>query len=88
MQSPVGSIARDYMSIAISDFYSKHPNSRTRLVFSWRDSGNDTVAAASADLVLNQRRGDGGVGDLSRSCSPDMNCLLGGANMISTVQMI
>ncbi|GMN70433.1 hypothetical protein TIFTF001_039478 [Ficus carica] len=46
MQSPVGSIARDYISMEISYFYSKHSNFRTRLVLSWRDSGNDTVAAA------------------------------------------
>ncbi|PON58599.1 hypothetical protein TorRG33x02_290840, partial [Trema orientale] len=46
--SRVGEIAKDYISIALSDFYSKHANYQTRLALSVKDSKNDVVLAASA----------------------------------------
>ena len=48
MNSPVGKTSRHYISMAISDFYANNANYSTRLALSFKDSGNDTVAAASA----------------------------------------
>ncbi|GMN66171.1 hypothetical protein TIFTF001_035246 [Ficus carica] len=50
--SSVGNLAKDYISVALSDFYAKHENYQTRLDPTMKDSENDVVVAASAALEL------------------------------------
>lgn len=51
--SSVGNLAKDYISVALSDFYAKHENYQTRLDPTMKDSENDVVVAASAgDLIF------------------------------------
>ncbi|KAL8028251.1 hypothetical protein ABFX02_14G146300 [Erythranthe guttata] len=53
-ESPVGRIGMSCLSIARSDFYSLHPDYKSRLVFHIRDSNNSVVDAAAAALDLLQ----------------------------------
>ncbi|KAK7847172.1 glutamate receptor 1.4 [Quercus suber] len=53
LKSPVGRVAKRYMSMALSDFYAVNHNYSTRLSLLTKDSGNDVIAAASADSVFN-----------------------------------
>nr|POF12585.1 glutamate receptor 2.8 [Quercus suber] len=52
LKSPVGRVAKRYMSMALSDFYAVNHNYSTRLSLLTKDSGNDVIAAASAALDL------------------------------------
>ncbi|XP_048329014.2 glutamate receptor 2.8-like [Ziziphus jujuba] len=52
LASPVGKIANSYISMALSDFYTRNANYRTRLSLSVKDSGKDAVMATSAALEL------------------------------------
>nr|XP_048327233.1 glutamate receptor 2.4-like [Ziziphus jujuba var. spinosa] len=52
LASPVGKIANSYISKAVSDFYTRNANYRTRLSLSVKDSGKDAVMATSAALEL------------------------------------
>ncbi|RCV11756.1 hypothetical protein SETIT_2G211900v2 [Setaria italica] len=47
----VGKVSRTSISIAVEDFYAVHPNYTTRLILHIRDSMNDDVQAASADIT-------------------------------------
>ena len=48
MRSPVGRYAKEYIAMAVSDFYAANRSYRTKLNFTWKDSKNDVVLAASA----------------------------------------
>ncbi|PON58596.1 hypothetical protein TorRG33x02_290810 [Trema orientale] len=52
LDSRVGEIARDYLHMALSDFYAEHANYQTRLALSIKNSGNDVVLAASEGKVF------------------------------------
>ncbi|KAL5548976.1 hypothetical protein UlMin_004207 [Ulmus minor] len=52
MSSRVGGCAKEYISMAVSNFYAVNPNYQTKLAFSWKDSYNDDVLAAAAALEL------------------------------------
>ncbi|XP_030955058.1 glutamate receptor 2.8-like [Quercus lobata] len=52
LKSPVGRVAKRYMSMALSDFYAVNHYYSTRLSLLTKDSGNDVIAAASAALDL------------------------------------
>lgn len=47
-----GKVRLSCIEMALSDFYSSHSSSRTRLVLSIRDSRKDVVDAAAAGLSL------------------------------------
>uniref|UniRef100_A0A2N9IPG2 Ionotropic glutamate receptor C-terminal domain-containing protein n=1 Tax=Fagus sylvatica TaxID=28930 RepID=A0A2N9IPG2_FAGSY len=51
LNSPVGKVAESYMSMARSDFYAVNDNYRTRLALFTEDSGDDVIAAASAEMM-------------------------------------
>ncbi|BFG14674.1 hypothetical protein CerSpe_009480 [Prunus speciosa] len=52
LDSPIGKMARSYMSMALSDFYARNATYRTKLTLSVKNSSKDAVAAASAALEL------------------------------------
>ncbi|XP_021832746.1 glutamate receptor 2.1-like [Prunus avium] len=52
LDSPIGKMARSYMSMALSEFYARNANYRTKLTLSVKNSSEDVVAAASAALEL------------------------------------
>ncbi|KMZ56974.1 Glutamate receptor [Zostera marina] len=52
MGSIMGKTIKQYLDIGIADFYKVHPNLNTRVVLRVKDSGNDSVGAASAALYL------------------------------------
>ncbi|KAG8391771.1 hypothetical protein BUALT_Bualt01G0221600 [Buddleja alternifolia] len=54
LDSPVGRIGNSCLSMAHSDFYSAHPNYKTRLVLNVRDSNGSVLGAAAAALDLLQ----------------------------------
>ncbi|MQM01374.1 hypothetical protein Taro_034132 [Colocasia esculenta] len=47
-----GNISWTCISMAVDDFYTAHPENRTRVVLHLRDSGEDTMGAAAAALDL------------------------------------
>ncbi|ERN07223.1 hypothetical protein AMTR_s00019p00181920 [Amborella trichopoda] len=51
MDSWVGRVSNMCISMAIQDFYKKHPNFNTTILLSSRDSGGDVVQAASAGTL-------------------------------------
>ncbi|XP_015878053.3 glutamate receptor 2.8-like [Ziziphus jujuba] len=52
LDSGVGKIVENYLSMALSDFYAANPNYQTRLALSVKSSDKDAVVAASAALEL------------------------------------
>ncbi|XWS17897.1 hypothetical protein CRYUN_Cryun33cG0107900 [Craigia yunnanensis] len=50
LDSLVGKIGLSCINMALSDFYAIHPHYKTRLVFNIRDSKQDVVTAAAAEL--------------------------------------
>ena len=52
LDSKVGDIAKDYISMALSDFYAQHTNYQTRLALSVKNSRDDVVLAASEGNVF------------------------------------
>lgn len=51
--SPLGKMAKSYISMAVSDFYAINANYRTRLALSVKDTEEDVVEAASAGTYIN-----------------------------------
>ncbi|KAK9931926.1 hypothetical protein M0R45_019180 [Rubus argutus] len=52
LDTPVGKMAHRCISMAITDFYARNANYRTKLNLTVKDSRNDVVSAASAALEL------------------------------------
>ena len=52
LKSPVGRVPKRYMFMALSDFYAVNHNYSTRLSLLTKDSGNDVIAAAFADMDI------------------------------------
>ncbi|KAK9931934.1 hypothetical protein M0R45_019188 [Rubus argutus] len=52
LNSSVGAMAENYMTMALSDFYAKHAHYQTRLSLRTRDSKDDVVSAAFEALHL------------------------------------
>ena len=48
LESEIGKMTKNYMSMAISDFYAMNANYQTRLALSVKNSSKDAVVAASA----------------------------------------
>ncbi|KAK9931920.1 hypothetical protein M0R45_019174 [Rubus argutus] len=51
LDTPVGKMAHHCVSMALSDFYARNANYRTKLNLTVKDSRNDVVSASSAAPV-------------------------------------
>ncbi|KAL4654546.1 hypothetical protein ACB092_01G387100 [Castanea dentata] len=54
LNSTKGEVAKSYILMAVSDFYAVNSNYRTRLSLFIRDSKDDVIGAACADLMKNE----------------------------------